>query len=144
MWTSAIAPSTTSGARCSNTSTPTPDTLWHAYQQTKPNKVKGQAKRFTDLISIVRFAWEQEPVLEPLEDHVRTRYAEWLQAKQSAGASFTADQIVWLEKMRDYIIASGSVDREHLEADRVLGPMYRVFGEGLWPLMDELNLALAA
>ncbi len=46
--------------------------------------------------------------------------------------------------MRDYIIASGSVDKEHLEADHVLGPMYRVFGERLWPLMDELNLALAA
>ena len=122
----------------------TPDTLWHAYQQTQPSKVKGQVKRFTDLISLVRFAWEQEPVLQPFEDHVRTRYAEWLQAKQSAGASFTNDQLAWLEKMRDYIIASGSVDREHLEADHVLGPMYRVFGERLWPLMDELNLALAA
>jgi hypothetical protein len=27
------------------------------------------------------------------------------------------------EKMRDYISASGSVDREHLEADNVLGPI---------------------
>lgn len=83
-------------------------------------------------------------MLEPFEDHVRSRYAEWLKAKQSAGASFTADQIAWLEKMRDYIIASGSVDREHLEADNVLGPMHKAFGERLWPLMDELNLALAA
>ena len=122
----------------------TPDALWYAYQQTQPSKVKGQVKRFTDLISLVRFAWEQEPVLQPFEDHVRTRYAEWLQAKQREGVSFANDQLAWLEKMRDYIIASGSVDREHLEADRVLGPMYRVFGERLWPLMDELNLALAA
>ncbi|MGQ0444875.1 MAG: type I restriction endonuclease subunit R [Beijerinckiaceae bacterium] len=122
----------------------TPDTLWYAYQQLQPSKVKGQVKRFTDLISIVRFAWEQEPVLQPFEDHVRTRYAGWLKAKQSAGASFTNDQLAWLEKMRDYIIASGSVDKEHLEADHVLGPIYRVFGERLWPLMDDLNLALAA
>jgi type I restriction enzyme R subunit len=122
----------------------TPDALWHAYQQTKPSKVKGQAKRFTDLISIVRFAWEQEPVLEPFEDHVRTRYAEWLQKKQSYGVSFTPDQMNWLARMRDYVIASGSVDREHLEADNVLGPMHKAFGERLWPLMDELNLALAA
>jgi hypothetical protein len=54
------------------------------------------------------------------------------------------DQLAWLEKMRDYISASGSVDREHLEADRVLGPLYKAFGERLWPLMEELNLALAA
>lgn len=46
--------------------------------------------------------------------------------------------------MRDYIIASGSVDREHLENDNVLGPIYGVFGERLWKLMEELNLTLAA
>ena len=46
--------------------------------------------------------------------------------------------------MRDYIVASGSVEREHLEADNVLGPVYNAFGERLWPLMEELNLALAA
>ncbi len=40
--------------------------------------------------------------------------------------------------------ASGSVDREPLEADNVLGPIYKAFGENLWPLMDELNLTLAA
>ena len=54
------------------------------------------------------------------------------------------NQLVWLEKMRDYISASGSVDREHLEADNVLGPIYKAFGEKLWPLMEELNLTLAA
>ncbi len=57
---------------------------------------------------------------------------------------FTSDQLAWLEKMRDYISASGSVDREHLEADNVLGPIYKAFGDGLWPLMEELNLTLAA
>ncbi len=54
------------------------------------------------------------------------------------------NRLAWLEKMRDYISASGSVDREHLEADNVLGPIYKAFGEKLWPLMDELNLTLAA
>jgi hypothetical protein len=29
-------------------------------------------------------------------------------------------QLAWLEKMRDYISASDTVDREHLEADNVL------------------------
>jgi hypothetical protein len=49
-----------------------------------------------------------------------------------------------IEELRDYIGASGSVDREHLEADNVLGPIYKAFGEKLWPLMEELNLTLAA
>ena len=46
--------------------------------------------------------------------------------------------------VRDYIVASGSIEREHLVADNVLGQVYSAFGEGLWPLMEELNLALAA
>jgi type I restriction enzyme, R subunit len=92
----------------------------------------------------VRVALEQEPVLQPFEEHVRQRFATWLEEKRAAGISFSADQLAWLEKMRDYISASGSVDREHLEADNVLGPIYKAFGEKLWPLMEELNLTLAA
>ncbi len=101
-------------------------------------------RRFTDLVSLVRFALEREPVLEPFEEHVCQRFAEWLAAQSTAGTTFTADQLAWLDKMRDYISASGSVDRGHLEADNVLGPIYRAFGERLWPLMEELNLTLAA
>ena len=117
-------------------------------------------RRFTDLVSLVRFALAQEPVLEPFEEHMRRRFAEWLTAQQSssgfqplnpdgskrqdAASTFTADQLAWLEKMRDYISASGSVDRGHLEADNVLGPICKAFGERLWPLMEELNLTLAA
>ncbi len=75
---------------------------------------------------------------------MRARFALWLSAKREAGAIFSDDEMDWLHRMRDYIIASGSVDKEHLIADNALGPMYRVFGEKLWGLMDELNLALAA
>jgi type I restriction enzyme, R subunit len=52
--------------------------------------------------------------------------------------------MTWLQEMRAYISTSGSVDREHLEAENVLGPVYKAFGEKLWPLMNELNLTLAA
>ncbi|HEX8311713.1 MAG TPA: DEAD/DEAH box helicase family protein [Chthoniobacteraceae bacterium] len=122
----------------------TPDTLAAAYRQVAPAKVRGQLRRFTDLVSLVRFALEQEPILEPFEEHVRQRFNTWLEEKRAAGTTFEADQLAWLEKMRDYISASGSVDRDHLEADNVLGPIYRAFGERLWPLIEELNLTLAA
>lgn len=122
-------------------------TLWHAFEK---NCSRGsvsrasQTRRFTDLVSLVRTAIEPTTPLEPFEEHVRQRFATWLEEKRAGGVSFTPDQLAWLEKMRDYISASGSVDREHLEADNVLGPIYKAFGEKLWPLMDELNLTLAA
>src|SRR5436309_977973 len=125
-------------------------TIWHAFEKNgrarSPSapKTKSQTRRFTDLVSLVRVALEQEAILEPFEEHVRQRFAAWLEEKRAAGIAFEPDQVTWLEKMRDYISASGSVDREHLEADNVLGPIYKAFGEKLWPLMDELNLTLAA
>jgi type I restriction enzyme R subunit len=121
--------------------------LWSAcaqLRQTSAVSSSSAIRRFTDLVSLVRVVLEQEPVLQPFEHHVRTRFGEWVEGKRRQGITFTTDQMMWLEKMRDYIAASGSVDREHLEADNVLGPVYRVFGERLWPLMEELNLALAA
>lgn len=123
--------------------------LWRAFEQTTTastaqKKPASAARRFADLISLVRYALQQEPVLEPFEEHVRQRFAAWLEQKRAAGTTFTTDQLAWLEKIRDYISASGSVDRDHLEADNVLGPIYRAFGESLWPLMEELNLTLAA
>jgi len=36
----------------------------------------------------VRFAWQQEPTLEPFEDHVTSRFNAWLSAKQQQGTAF--------------------------------------------------------
>jgi type I restriction enzyme R subunit len=121
--------------------------LWNAFSQTdRSSRVTRHSatRRFTDLVSLVRTAIEPATPLEPFEEHVRQRLVAWIEEKRTGGTSFTADQLAWLEKMRDYISASGSVDREHLEADNVLGPIYKAFGERLWPLMEELNLTLAA
>jgi type I restriction enzyme, R subunit len=123
------------------------ENLWSAFSQFQampPGSAGSATRRFTDLVSLVRTALEQAPILESFEQHVRVRFAEWIEAKRQAGTTFTIDQIGWLEKIRDYISASGSVDRDHLEADNVLGPIYRTFGDRLWSLMEELNLALAA
>ena len=122
-------------------------TIWSAFSQVRNSKSairNSQTRRFTDLVSLVRTAIEPTTPLEPFEEHVRQRFTAWVEEKRAAGIAFTADQLTWLEKMRDYISASGSVDREHLEADNVLGPIYKAFGERLWPLMEELNLTLAA
>src|SRR5437867_6121590 len=119
--------------------------IWNAFACSRvPVGRASQTRRFTDLVSLVRTAIEPTTPLEPFEQHVRQRFDAWLEDKRAAGTAFTADQLAWLEKMRDYVSASGSVDREHLEADNVLGPIYKAFGEKLWPLMEELNLTLAA
>ena len=125
-------------------------TIWHAFEKggmRSPNaliKTKSQTRRFTDLVSLVRTAIEPTTPLEPFEVHVHQRFATWLEEKRATGVMFTADQVAWLEKMRDYISASGSVDREHFELSGQWGQVYRVFGDRVEELMEELSIALAA
>jgi type I restriction enzyme, R subunit len=56
----------------------TEDNLWNAFAAARPGKVKGrsQAGRFADLVALVRFALEQQPVLEPFAESVTTRFNE--------------------------------------------------------------------
>src|SRR5690606_32727896 len=76
--------------------------LWNAYQIQNPKAAtRNPVGRFTDLVSLARFALEQEPILEPFEEHVKQSFATWLEAKRAAGISFEPEQLAWLEKMRD-------------------------------------------
>ena len=64
----------------------TEDNLWAAFAAASPVKVKGrsQAGRFADLVALVRFALEHQPVLAPFADSVSERFNEWLRTKDAA------------------------------------------------------------
>ncbi len=129
----------------------TEDRLWDAFAVTVPGKVKGrsQAGRFADLVALVRFALEQQPMLAPFADSVSERFKEWLGAKTKAGATFTPEQLAWLDLIRDHIATSLSIEPEDLDLSPFnqrggLGKAHQLFGEQLPSLLDELNEALAA
>lgn len=63
----------------------TEDNLWNAFAATAPDKVKGrtQAGRFADLVSLVRFALEQQPLLKPFADSVNERFEQWLSQRSA-------------------------------------------------------------
>ena len=129
----------------------TEDRLWDAFAVTAPGKVKGrsQAGRFADLVALVRFALEQQPVLAPFADSVSERFHEWLMDKAKAGAVFTPEQLAWLGLIRDHIATSLSIDPEDFAYTPFgerggLGKAHQLFGEQLPKLLDELNTTLAA
>jgi hypothetical protein len=66
---------------------------------------------------------------------------DYRQLDVSAGRGIAIREVPLKCGRSDYLLL---VDREHLEADNVPGPIYKAFGYQLWPLMDELNLTLAA
>ena len=129
----------------------TEDNLWNAFAATKPANVKGrsQAGRFADLVALVRFALEQQPVLEPFSESVTTRFNEWLMDKSKAGAVFTPEQLAWLNLIRDHIATSLSIEPEDFDYAPFsqkggLGRAHQLFGGGLSDLLEKLNTTLAA
>ena len=129
----------------------TEDRLWDAFAVTAPGKVKGrsQAGRFADLVALVRFALEQQPVLAPFADSVSERFHEWLMDKAKAGAVFTPEQLAWLGLIRDHIATAISIEPEDFEYTPFgerggLGKAHQLFGEQLPKLLEELNDTLAA
>ena len=56
--------------------------------------MRGSGRRVvTDLVSLVRFALEQETILAPFRETVQDRFARWLSEQEAAGRTFTAPQL---------------------------------------------------
>jgi type I restriction enzyme R subunit len=129
----------------------TEDRLWDAYAVAAPGKVKGRSQpgRFADLVSLVRFALEQQPVLAPFAESVNERFNEWLTDKAKAGTVFTPEQLAWLKLIRDHVATSLSIEPDDLDLSPFhqqggLGKAHQLFGDQLPKLLDELNTVLSA
>jgi type I restriction enzyme R subunit len=130
--------------------------LWNAFAAAQPGKVKGRSQvgRFADLVALVRFALEQQPVLAPFADSVTERFNEWLMDKAKAAMaagrkSFSAEQLAWLHLIREHIATAISIEPEDLELSPFnqrggLGKAHQLFGNDLNRILDELNLVLVA
>jgi type I restriction enzyme R subunit len=126
------------------------DGLWQAYQQLDRSRVRGSGGRvLTDLVSLVRFAMEQEDELAPFRDRVCERFNAWLAAQEANECRFTAEQRAWLEEIRDHIASSYAMEVDDLDEDWFYqrggrGKMYDLFGNEYTQIIDELNRELAA
>ncbi|MGB5099593.1 MAG: type I restriction-modification enzyme R subunit C-terminal domain-containing protein [Methanothrix sp.] len=128
----------------------TPDLVWRAYEYLEKSKVKGAGpqKLLTNIISLVRFALGESPILEPFTQTVDGRFAAWLAVQEQTGHKFTPEQVEWLEMLKEHIATSLRIDVNDLELAPFYergGPVkaYRLFGPGLNGMLEELNEALA-
>jgi type I restriction enzyme R subunit len=128
----------------------TPELLWRAYETLDKSKVRGSGHRvLSDIVSLVRFALHQEDELIPFPDQVRQRFDHWLVQQAGLGRTFTPEQVRWLELIRDHVAANLAIERDDFEYAPFiehggLGKIHQLFGDGLNPLLEELNQVLAA
>lgn len=126
----------------------TPEGLWEAYERLDASRVRGSGQRvLTDLVSLVRVALHQSDELVGYPELVRERYSAWLLAQENAGRVFTQEQLVWLERIRDHVAASLGITVDDFSyvpfvEHGGLARAAQVFGDGLGPLLDELNEVL--
>ena len=111
-------------------------------------KGAGPQKLLTNIISLVKFAIGESQVLQPFPETVNERFQTWLVEQERAGQQYTPDQMEWLEMIKRHISTSLKIEMEDLQMAPFYergGPVraYKLFGEKLGGIMDELNEALA-
>ncbi|MDO9074784.1 MAG: type I restriction-modification enzyme R subunit C-terminal domain-containing protein [Rubrivivax sp.] len=126
-------------------------TLWQAYAALDQSRVKGASRQriLTDLVSLVRFAMQQDNELLPYPERVAANYKAWLAQQAAAGQVFTPEQQRWLEMIRDHVAANLGVTVEDFEyapfsQQGGLGRVHQLFGPSLPALMATLNESLVA
>jgi type I restriction enzyme, R subunit len=126
------------------------ESLWTAYQALESSRgYRSGGERITDVISLVKHAIDPGQPLKPFAASVQERYEHWLAEQEAAGASFTPEQKEWLDAIKDHIATSLRIENDDFEYGELqrlggLGRVYRVFGEDLTKIMDDLNERLAA
>jgi len=127
----------------------TTEELWRAYEQLDKSKVRraGTQRLLTNIISLIRFALEQEEYLEPFPTSVEERYRNWLVEQMEAGRQFSDEQLEWLEMIKNHIGTSISIeldDFDNVPFNQKGGAIrvYELFGVELRSILTELNKVL--
>ena len=128
--------------------------------------MKGASQRrlLTDLVSLVRFAMQQDNELVPYPERVNANYKAWLAQQETSlpplplgegrgegipRSRFTPEQLHWLEMIRDHIAANLGIEPDDFEyapfnSEGGLGKVHQLFGAELGQVIEAMNRELVA
>ena len=127
-----------------------PARVWQAYALLDDYKGGQPVSDLTALVALIRRVCGMDATLSPYRDTVRRNFKNWVMARHSgSGKKFNKEQMAWLHMIRDHIITSFHLDRSDLDMAPFdsrggMGQMYKLFGDRMDNVIDELNEALAA
>ena len=125
----------------------TPKVIWQAYLALNKTN-KSMVNSTADLVSLVRYSLGVMPELVPFKEVVEARYLNWLAQQQQAGATFTQQQMWWLDNIKNTICTSVTFEVDDLDKAPFPehGGTYGFAQEFKSPvaLIEDLNQALSA
>ena len=123
--------------------------VWQAYAFLDEYKGQQPASELTALVALIRRVCGIDAKVSPYSETVRRNFQNWIMTHHSgSGQKFDEEQMAWLRMIRDHIISSFHLDRDDLDmapfdAKGGMGQMYKLFGDQMDSVIDELNEALA-
>lgn len=129
----------------------TPGRLYDAYVQLGKASERPEGKAgVVDLIGLLRYELGLDQEVRPYRSLVEERYAAWRAQQEQAGASFTVDQVWWLDRIVDVIATDAAIEPDHLkdvpfiERGGVDGFLRDFGAERAAEILDELGRELGA
>jgi len=124
--------------------------VWRAYAHLDDYQGENPVSQLTALIALIRRACGIDKTVSRHSETVRKNFQDWIMKHHSGGSTkFNKEQMEWLHMIRDHIINSFHIEKDDLEtspfdAKGGMGKMYKLFGDDMDKLIDELNEALVA
>ena len=124
--------------------------VWQAYALLDDYKGRQPATELTALVALIRRVCGIDAKISPYLETVRRNFQNWIMTHHSGGGQkFNEEQMEWLRMIRDHVISSFHLDRDDLDmapfdSKGGMGQMYKLFGDRMDSVIEELNEALAA
>ena len=124
--------------------------VWQAYSLLDEYKGSQPASELTALVALIRRVCGIDATLSPYSETVRRNFQNWIMTHHSgSGEKFNEEQMDWLRMIRDHIVTSFHLSRDDLDMAPFdgrggMGQMYKLFGDQMDDVIDELNEVLAA
>ena len=124
--------------------------VWQAYTLLDEYKGQQPATELSALVALIRRVCGIDARVSPYSETVRRNFQNWIMTRHSgSGEKFNEEQMDWLRMIRDHIVTSFHLERDDLEMVPFdgrggMGQMYKLFGDRMDGVIDELNEVLAA
>jgi len=127
-----------------------PDYVWNAYAALENVKSEQPKDELTALVSLIRRACGIDSELKAFDKTIDENFKKWI-FKQNAGQHnrFTNEQMDWLRMIKDHIVSSYHIELDDLDytpfdSQGGKGKMFKLFGNEMNDIINELNEVLAA